>query len=387
MNIIGNTARMLINTEVTVDLASYLVEIIESLENYEEVENIEVIINSPGGSVVAGYSIYSALIRSSKTVTTVIDGVAASIAGIIFMSGKIRKAYSHSLFMAHNPSGGSQKILKKIKDSLMTILDGEGFTSAELSRETWLNVEQMKKREILDYEIEVSRGEAVEVQASIEDLYEVCNKLNLEKYKNMETKNEEIVDEAVVETVDEKEKETVNEENVEATVEETVEETAKETKEETPSIEKEKEEVEAEVEVETPKVETETLEEVEAKTEIEAKNIVELTALNVELTETNNILSGKVTELENKIAEMDAEKEKAKKVDYLESKNITVTDTWLNLDLSIIEELTKTVNAKSPEVDFGKEKELKMSDLSTEERIELNKSNPELYSKIFFENK
>lgn len=377
MNIIGNTARMLINTAVTVELASYLVEVIESLENYEEVEDIEVIINSPGGSVVAGYSIYSALIRSSKTVTTVIDGVAASIAGIIFMSGKIRKAYSHSLFMAHNPSGGSRKILKKIKDSLMTILDGEGFTSAELSGEIWLNVEQMKKREILDFEIEVSRGEAVEVQASIEDLYQVCNKLNLEKYKNMETKNEEIVDEAVVETVDEKEKETVNEENVEATVKETVEET--------PSIEKEEEEVEAEVE--TPKVETETLEEVEAKIEVEAKNIVELTALNVELTETNNILSGKVAELENKIAEMDAEKEKAKKVDYLESKNITVTDTWLNLDLSIIEELTKTVNAKSPEVDFGKGEELKMSDLSTEERIELNNSNPELYSKIFFENK
>ena len=127
MNIIGNTARMLINTAVTVELASYLVEVIESLENYEEVEDIEVIINSPGGSVVAGYSIYSALIRSSKTVTTVIDGVAASIAGIIFMSGKIRKAYSHSLFMAHNPSGGSRKILKKIKDSLMTILDGEGM--------------------------------------------------------------------------------------------------------------------------------------------------------------------------------------------------------------------------------------------------------------------
>jgi ATP-dependent protease ClpP protease subunit len=389
MIIIGNTARILINTEVSSSLHEELVPFIEGLENMHEITNIEVIINSPGGSVVAGYSIYSALVRSSKRVTTIIDGIAASIAGVIFMAGEVRKAYDHALFMAHNPSGGSEKVLSKIKESLMTILDKEGFTSSEVTKETWLTVDQMRKREILDNVIEVDKGKMVEVQASVSELFEVCNKINLEKYNNMEDKNEEIVDEAVVETAEVVVEETVAETVDEVVNEEIVESTEENKEEETPSIEKE-EETEAPEEVEEAVITNEEkTEEVEAKVEIEeVENFVEIKALNTELVETNNKLVGEIEELKNKLTKYEEDSVKSEKADYLKSKNIAITDTWLNLDLNVIKELTKTVNLKSPENEFKEEeKEMKISELSKEERMELSNSNPELYSKIFFENK
>ena len=60
-------------------------------------------INSPGGSVPEGVAIYNALNRHSKPVTTVNDGVAASISNYIFMVGEQRMAAENSLSMIHSP--------------------------------------------------------------------------------------------------------------------------------------------------------------------------------------------------------------------------------------------------------------------------------------------
>lgn len=64
-------------------------------------------INSPGGSVTDGIAIYNALKRHPATVTTEIDGIAASIASLIAMAGDTVNMASNALYMIHAPWGFS----------------------------------------------------------------------------------------------------------------------------------------------------------------------------------------------------------------------------------------------------------------------------------------
>ncbi|MFP3979162.1 ClpP-like prohead protease/major capsid protein fusion protein [Marinobacter sp. KMM 10035] len=64
-------------------------------------------INSPGGSVTDGLAIYNALKRHPATVTTEIDGLAASISSLIAMAGDTVNMASNALFMVHAPWGGA----------------------------------------------------------------------------------------------------------------------------------------------------------------------------------------------------------------------------------------------------------------------------------------
>ena len=66
---------------------------------------VGVFINSPGGLVFDGLSIYNALISHDGQVTTTITGIAASIASIIVQAGDKRLAYENSNLMCHRAIG------------------------------------------------------------------------------------------------------------------------------------------------------------------------------------------------------------------------------------------------------------------------------------------
>ena len=68
---------------------------------------IEVRINSQGGDVFSGMAIYNALRQSKEDITIYIDGVAASIAGIIALCGKPLYMSPYANLMLHNVSGGT----------------------------------------------------------------------------------------------------------------------------------------------------------------------------------------------------------------------------------------------------------------------------------------
>src|SRR4051812_21409466 len=68
-------------------------------------KKINVRINSPGGSVLEGYAIVSAILNSSVPVDTYIDGLAASIAGVIAMAGQRVFIKDYGTLMLHNPYG------------------------------------------------------------------------------------------------------------------------------------------------------------------------------------------------------------------------------------------------------------------------------------------
>ena len=90
-----------------------------------EVDHINCYINSYGGEVAAGLSIYNQLKRHSAKVTTICDGFACSAASVIFMAGDERVMNSASLLMIHNAwcsiGAANAEELRKQADDLEVI--------------------------------------------------------------------------------------------------------------------------------------------------------------------------------------------------------------------------------------------------------------------------
>lgn len=122
-----------------------------------KVANIDLHINSPGGSVFDGQAIYNALKRHPANVTTYIDGLAASIASVIALAGNKVVMAANSLFMIHNPWGVTQgtsdemrkyaDVLDKVRDTIVTVYREKcGLPDAEIiaamDSETWMSADE-----------------------------------------------------------------------------------------------------------------------------------------------------------------------------------------------------------------------------------------------------
>ena len=104
-------------------------EIARELQEFGELDEINLRINSPGGSVYAGCAIYSTLKRHPAKVNVYIDGLCASIATVVAMAGDTINMSSVGSFMIHNPwtvmAGDSKElrdkaeILDKLKESII----------------------------------------------------------------------------------------------------------------------------------------------------------------------------------------------------------------------------------------------------------------------------
>jgi len=84
-------------------------------------KNVTLRINSPGGSITDGTAIYNLLKQHNGTVTAHIDGMAASMAGVIAMAASHIIMPENSLIMIHNPSvvgEGESEDLRKMADLL-----------------------------------------------------------------------------------------------------------------------------------------------------------------------------------------------------------------------------------------------------------------------------
>lgn len=94
----------------------------EQLKNHKEDEEIQVYINSPGGSVFEGLAIYN-LLAEYKPIVKII-GEASSIASVIAMAGKEIWMAETALMLIHKPwtfAWGNENDLDKIKENLKTI--------------------------------------------------------------------------------------------------------------------------------------------------------------------------------------------------------------------------------------------------------------------------
>lgn len=384
-----NQAIILLNDEVTIENSKQVTEFIYGVSFLNEVDEIFVSINSPGGSVMGGFNIFSALVNSEKKVVTRIDGIAASIAAIIFFAGQEREMVDFGLFMIHDPFGGDNKTIEKIKESLMVILGKDNFKNLSelMEDETWLNVDEMIERKLIDTKIEINKGEMKESKITNKamELFEVANKLISENYKEMkETKNEEALESNLEERVEalENENTEVQSEETEtpkAEVESEVEEEVEAKKKDEEIEEKDESIVDGTEEVEAPVAEEEVLEEVleEVENKIEeVDNFADLKNVIADLKKEND-------ELKNSLSIYKDKEENEAKLELLNNAGVSEEshEKWLKLDIETIKDLAGTVNKKSP----GLKVDFKAAEMSVEDKKNLLREDPEEYSRLIRE--
>lgn len=122
-----------------------------------DVDRINLSINSPGGSVFEGNTIYNALKAHKAKVHVRIDGIAASIASVIAMAGDVVEMPENAMMMIHDPWGYAMgdassmrkqaEALDKIKVGLVAAYRGKtGMDESEIadlmSDETWMTAEE-----------------------------------------------------------------------------------------------------------------------------------------------------------------------------------------------------------------------------------------------------
>lgn len=183
-------------------------DVLSALKQVEGLDELNIYINSPGGSVFAGLAIYNMLKRNKAKKIVHVDGVAASMASVIAMVGDVINIPSNAFLMIHNPwtfAMGNANDFRKLADDLDVIGTGamnvykenmaEGVTEETikglLDAETWLNGEEAAKY----FNVEVIESKNVAA----------CDSAYLQKYSKTPEKLKENTD-PPSSTADEKEK-------------------------------------------------------------------------------------------------------------------------------------------------------------------------------------
>jgi ATP-dependent Clp protease protease subunit len=94
------------------------------LESADASKDIQLYINSPGGSVYAGLGIYDTMQYVRPDVATICTGMAASMGAVLLCAGQEgkRSALPHSRVMIHQPSGGAQGVATDMEINLKEML-------------------------------------------------------------------------------------------------------------------------------------------------------------------------------------------------------------------------------------------------------------------------
>lgn len=137
----------------------------DDLKAFKDVDSIELLINSPGGSVFDALLMFNALRALGKPITAKVMGLAASAASYLAMAGDTLEMPDNTFMMVHNPLAGLHgnandhrefaDVLDKVGGSLLaTYVKKTGKTEAELKAlfdaETWLTAAECKALGLCD---------------------------------------------------------------------------------------------------------------------------------------------------------------------------------------------------------------------------------------------
>jgi len=123
------------------------------LESTDPDRDIQIYINSPGGSVSAGLGIYDTMHLISSDVATICTGMAASMGAILLTAGEKgkRSALPHSRIMIHQPLGGAEGQASDIEITARQILRTKKELYEILSQHTGQTVKRIEKDADRDY--------------------------------------------------------------------------------------------------------------------------------------------------------------------------------------------------------------------------------------------
>jgi ATP-dependent Clp protease protease subunit len=137
------------------------------LQSVDAKQDIQVYLNSPGGSVYAGLGIYDTMQYIAPDVATICTGMAASMGAVLMCAGTKgkRAALRHARVMIHQPMGGAEgqasdieitaREIQKLKKELYDIIaehSGQTYEKvwADSDRDCWMTAEEAKAYGMLD---------------------------------------------------------------------------------------------------------------------------------------------------------------------------------------------------------------------------------------------
>jgi ATP-dependent Clp protease, protease subunit len=154
-----------------VPINDYVSNIIQAqllfLESVDAKKDIQIYLNSPGGSVYAGLGIYDTMQFIQPNIATICTGMAASMAAVLMCAGSKgrRAALPHARIMIHQPMGGAEgqasdieitaREIQKLKKELYEIIashSGQTYDKvwADSDRDHWMTADEAKEYGMVD---------------------------------------------------------------------------------------------------------------------------------------------------------------------------------------------------------------------------------------------
>lgn len=138
---------IVLSDEVNDQTASLVVAQLLYLEGQDAEKDINLYINSPGGSVTAGFAIYDTMQYIKCDVSTICMGLAASMGAFLLSAGAKGKRFAlpNSEIMIHQPSGGAQGQASDIKIVAENILKTRENLNRILAENTGKSIEEIAR--------------------------------------------------------------------------------------------------------------------------------------------------------------------------------------------------------------------------------------------------
>lgn len=130
--------------EINDSLANIVISELLYLDNQNN-EDIYLYINSPGGSITAGMSVYDTMNFINSKVITIGLGMCASMAAFLLSSGNTRYALPNTEIMIHQPIGGAQGQATDIKIAAERIIKLKSKINKILAKNTKQNISKITK--------------------------------------------------------------------------------------------------------------------------------------------------------------------------------------------------------------------------------------------------
>ena len=148
-----------INGEINDNLSNLVISELLYLDSLSK-DDIDIYINSPGGSVTSGLAIVDTMNFIKSDVRTIVTGIAASMASIILASGSKGKRCSlkNSEVMIHQPLGGAQGQATEIKIAAERIIRLKKRLNKILAYNTKKSLRKIEKDTERDYFMEASEA-------------------------------------------------------------------------------------------------------------------------------------------------------------------------------------------------------------------------------------
>jgi ATP-dependent Clp protease protease subunit len=144
---------VMLGTEIDDDVANVIVAQMLFLESEDPDKDINLYINSPGGSVTAGLAIYDTMQYVKPAISTICIGQAASMGAVLLLAGTKGKriALPNARIMIHQPIGGARGQATDIDIQAREILRMKAKLNELIVKHTGQTIERVEKDTDRDY--------------------------------------------------------------------------------------------------------------------------------------------------------------------------------------------------------------------------------------------